>query len=1222
MKLKKLVLQGFKSFKDKTTVHFNDGITGIVGPNGCGKSNIVDALFWVMGEQSAKHLRGKSMKDLIFAGSSKYGPGAFAEVTLVLENTGQKYIQIGKKVFSPGEIQVSRKLYRNGDSEYRINKLPARLRDIQEVFMDTGAGAKSYSVIAQGEIDRLIQAKPEERRVMIEEVAGITKFKWRKRESLKKIEQTNGNLNRLRDLQREVHKNMKSLERQAERAQRAKKLKEKIEKKDLMVSSHREFELLSSFKDYSRFIKERKLQVEEAVVSKQSSEANLELEQVRKLELGDRIEAVQREFNNLSRQLAGDEQKFNYMKRAQDEKISMMEMNLSENDSVIAESDEAKSVLLELEEHCKLASESEVTEDVLEGLRIRVAQKQEELRESEKKLAQQRSELEECQHSREDVDRILFQKKLKDENLVRTLEGLSLEMDRVEREFSTLSADFSQNRLRVNRAKERGEKLKKGLEGSVQKLQALSEEKKSLGREVDSLSESLLRKESRLEYLVELSKNSGSDSRELLENFKGSLLFSHLIECSEENWPAVHAALETRWNTIVWKSEKGEGQSEVFFQWLEEKQANADFLTPKGDGVFEDLRSLGLRPLGEIVQGKNPIIAPLLKGMYVGDQLDEGVIQQLRGRDFVVVVSSNGKRVVENLGNSLRVRGRSASQAQGFALSIRKPREKLEEEITSLKGTLDGKKKALFQVSREEHSLKEERGGQKEELSQEQIEYASANSALQVKIETVKSGSSKQDLLKEKRKSLSGEKLNILEQREALEEKAVKFIRLVEEKKLFLNEHLLEVERLKDEYSQLKEEALTNDLEMRSYSGQEKSLNDQRTHLRKLIDRNLKRLKKNNGVISKCEQDLLEAVAMIENLKEKNDQSAEELHSKENSLSALRGELDKIIMGIKKSEDSVKELSFNINRWEKEVGIKEAKREQVVLDEEQLVRNIFEKYHIDLRNELVKDENLSLDIPTEDFSILGDLSDMSCGDRFNEETKQFEQFKIEKKPYQFQRKYGEVLKEQKEKLRQYKKSFAHIGEINWQAINDYEKQVERHKFLKNQESELRISLSDLQKAIVEIDEKSESRFKLAFEEVNSRFEKVFPIIFGGGSANLKLIFDEKTSELGVDIIAQPPGKKMQNVNLMSGGEKALSAVSLIFSIFLVKPSPFCLLDEVDAPLDDVNVGRFNELLVEMSEESQFILITHNKKTMEFNDALYGVTMQEPGISTAVSVHLQ
>lgn len=237
MKLKRLILQGFKSFKDRQVIHFDEGITGIVGPNGCGKSNVVDALFWVMGEQSAKHLRGSTMKDVIFGGSAKYTPASFAEVSLVLENDDGKHIHIGNQVSSPSEIQLTRKLYRNGDTEYRINDMPCRLRDIQEVFMDTGAGAKSYSIIAQGEIHRLVNQKPEERRTMIEDVAGITKFKVRKKESLKKIEATEQNLARLNDLQQEIEKNLKLLEKQAEKAERARDLKEKVQRYDLVVHS-------------------------------------------------------------------------------------------------------------------------------------------------------------------------------------------------------------------------------------------------------------------------------------------------------------------------------------------------------------------------------------------------------------------------------------------------------------------------------------------------------------------------------------------------------------------------------------------------------------------------------------------------------------------------------------------------------------------------------------------------------------------------------------------------------------------------------------------------------------------------------------------------------------------------------------------------------------------------------------------------------------------------
>ncbi len=276
MKLLRLHIQGFKSFKDKTTIHFDQGITGIVGPNGCGKSNIVDALFWVMGEQSAKHLRGKSMQDLIFAGSDKFSPGSWAEVTLVLENDTGKHIHVMNQVMKPNEIALTRKLYRNGETEYRINNQPARLKDIQEVFMDTGAGAKSYSIIAQGEINRLVQAKPEERRVMIEEVAGITKFKLRKRDSMKKIEHTQANLNRLLDLENEIYKNLKSLESQAEKAQRARSLREKIKRHELIVESHREHDFLSDYRQGKSLLDQKKEVIENSQLEKNKIELELE----------------------------------------------------------------------------------------------------------------------------------------------------------------------------------------------------------------------------------------------------------------------------------------------------------------------------------------------------------------------------------------------------------------------------------------------------------------------------------------------------------------------------------------------------------------------------------------------------------------------------------------------------------------------------------------------------------------------------------------------------------------------------------------------------------------------------------------------------------------------------------------------------------------------------------------------------------------------------------
>ncbi|MAF78850.1 MAG: chromosome segregation protein SMC, partial [Halobacteriovoraceae bacterium] len=406
MRLKRLIIQGFKSFKDRTTINFDDGITGIVGPNGCGKSNIVDALFWVMGEQSAKHLRGKSMRDLIFSGSSKYNPGAFAEATLVLENDTGKHIHIGNKVASPSEIQLTRKLYRNGETEYRINGEPARLRDIQEVFMDTGAGAKSYSIIAQGEINRLVQAKPEERRVMIEEVAGITKFKARKRESLRKIEATESNLSRLNDLQIEIEKNLRSLQKQAEKAERARSLKEKIRRNELVVNSHKVFDFLKAYREDHQRFNELELELENWRVEKNSLEISLEDERLQKDEQTSKIEELQKEYNDVSRTLAAAEEKLNYLAKSLTEKENLIAQKEKEAEEVKAEVEnrqerleQLKSDLDRLEDQREEGFDFSELEETVENLKEELELRSESLDQAREELENNRVELNEVEQT-------------------------------------------------------------------------------------------------------------------------------------------------------------------------------------------------------------------------------------------------------------------------------------------------------------------------------------------------------------------------------------------------------------------------------------------------------------------------------------------------------------------------------------------------------------------------------------------------------------------------------------------------------------------------------------------------------------------------------------------------------------------------------------------------------------------------------------------------------
>ena len=1220
------MLQGFKSFKDKTSIYFEDGITGIVGPNGCGKSNIVDALFWVMGEQSAKHLRGKSMKDVIFAGSTKYGPGTFAEVALVLENITEKHIHIGKKVVSPREIQISRKLYRNGDSEYRINGLPARLRDIQEIFMDTGAGAKSYSVIAQGEVDRLVQSKPEERRSMIEEVAGITKFKLRKRESLRKIEQTNANLARIKDLHSEIYKNLKQLERQAEKAEKARSLKEKVARTDLVVNAHKEFELLKDFTEFNSFIEEKKLKVTEGEARRESLELDIKERELLKTELSAQIESQRQVFNEKSKKLVAGEEKLNYMRRTHVEKVSFIDMKIKENTAILDETKERKARLLELGQQLEELQNTQVDSEGHAQLQTQVQEAEQELKQRRQAHDEYNATLEQNRSSYLAVDQELFKMNLRAKELAQSLQDISTETDAIEKQYSGLSDEISQERTEVNKIKQQVEDLQQGLEGLNVESSSLEKEKKNLGKEVHSMTRELMEKESKLQSLQELNHNyedQGDGVRELLKNFQDNCtLFAGLIECEEQYTPAVQAALQTRLEAII-PTDRGEVVGSTFFHWLEQKKLGADFLSPRAPAQDFSVAIPATFPLSEVVKLNGDATTAeaarqLLQGIYIAEQWDDDLLNSLEQYHFAVIVAADGKRVVENLGNSLRIRVVGSTGKEQTIIARNNLITQLQDMVATLKNNLEQKRQNLFEISKRDQQVSETKQAQGRELSRAQIDFASRRSALDTKLENLNSGDSRMKILKQRAQEFSRERLDISEEEERTQRKREELKQMVATESAGADEMQREITALTNSYTELKEQLFIKQMEVQTYDEREDALAQQVQDLQGQVSRNLEKLKDNDEVVSKYEEELKDIHDTIEELQERNAHEASELREQEVKLSESGDRLSKQLIEMQKVENEIKKITNDVIKSEKAIIAKETKRDQIIVDEEQVTRNIFEKYQIDLRGELSK----SFASSNGELHGLADLSEMYYADHYNEETKEFERVKIEPRPYKFNRRYGQDLKDQAAKLKQYKQALNRIGEINWQAVDNYEEQKRRHQFLKEQESELKASIVDLENAIVKIDEKSRLRFKVAYEEVSVRFEKVFPIIFGGGSAKLKLIGDLQDPECGIDIIAQPPGKKMQNINLMSGGEKALTAVSLIFSIFLVKPSPFCLLDEVDAPLDDANVGRFNELLSEMSDQSQFILITHNKRTMEFNNNLYGITMQEPGISSAVSVQLQ
>jgi chromosome segregation protein len=1225
MKLLRLHIQGFKSFKDRTTINFDEGITGIVGPNGCGKSNIVDALFWVMGEQSAKHLRGKSMQDLIFAGSSKYSPAAWAEVTLVLENDEGKHIHIMNQVSKPQEIALTRKLYRNGETEYRINNIPCRLKDIQEVFMDTGAGAKSYSIIAQGEINRLVQAKPEERRTMIEEVAGITKFKIRKRDSLKKIEHTTSNLNRLQDLQAEIYKNLKALEKQAEKAERARTLRAKVEKHELIVESHREFDFLSDFKQGKTLLQDKYEALERDTIERDQLEVALEDERNRKVELTEVVDQAQADYNKLAKELAQAEEKLNYLKRSAVEKEKYIENKKNENMEIDQDLQDRTERLVELADQLKAIEEANFGDIDFSELEEKVDILKEQLTNKEEELSQARTDLQLSKDEFSQIDQLLFKNTSKLEEYAANLHDINEEIESLEKHTSGFSNELKSQRDLLKSSEVKSGELKAELETLKVTVREQESEQRELDQKVRTLSKDVIQVDSKRQALIEINKNQGASvgAQTFMQETESDLyqVFGNLIQAESHYAKAIEALFHDVFNSIV----TIENKSQTLVNWYAQNPAKAwDLLNVSSEqaSFAETAQRLSLRLGSEVIAVENVIqingsefsqtLKKFFEGYFIVDGLDLATAQATANDiNFKGLITKDSSIIIR----------KDASKTQ---ISVRDPQEEgmgvvqRNNLINELAVELEIKTQELKQAEDRSIVLSDELKANKERLDlvQEQFntvhsQYVSVKSALESKESSYQASFSRMEILSKRKVEISQARLELIEKDEELQSKKDNFSDIVENATANIEELAQTYQEIKSQYESARDELLKLQANAKSFESQMTNIKSQMQDVERQIERYQEKKENNLEQLEKLAAEIEEMMTQATDLEQANYDKVEALEDREAQLSEIKDQLAEIMLGMQDRENRVRELNQIINKNDKSVAEIEVKMKQIVTEEEMLVRNMFDRYQIDLRDILGKVTECSP-------AILSQLEDVSS--IFLMETEDGPK-EIEKKEYSFEKRFPAQVKESVMKLKNYRTDLNRLGDINWQAIEEYDRQKLRHDFLKFQEQELKSSLDDLQRAINHIDEKCRVRFKAAFEEVNTRFSKVFPIIFGGGNARLDIVGDLDSAECGIDIIAQPPGKKMQNINLMSGGEKAMTAVSLIFSIFLVKPSPFCLLDEVDAPLDDANVGRFNELLREMSAESQFILITHNKKTMELNDTLYGVTMQEAGVSKALSVQL-
>jgi len=1228
MRVKRLEIQGFKSFKEKTVIHFDHSITGIVGPNGCGKSNIVDAFFWVMGEQSYKHMRGNSSEDLIFNGSSKYSPLGMAEATLVLETglphelhdsiTDTAHAPAGASVqdistsLRTREISVTRKLYRSGEGEYFINGNLARLKDIQELFMDTGVGAKGYSVIEQGQIGKIVNAKPEERRLLIEEAAGIAKYKARKKESLRKMEATQANLSRLTDIIQEIEKNLGSLERQAQKAQLYKKYKGELLDKE-MTWGRRKFYVMN---EKLGALKAQKDALEQELILLKSelqiSENSIEVDRIDLVTENKEAETLQLQIQDIADRLSQEKSALELSRRRQGDLASQKLSLETEREELQA------SITSNTERLSEIEDQAQEAEALFQNMAHEASEKNADLCALRQGVDQARTQLDATQ--REMMSGV---KQMSD--ITSKIAGLLSKADAARSQSEKLSQQAETQSLKIQTV---GEELQK-IHTTLEKMKQQREEVQS------SLKEKNLQLRSGEQEVKELEKQK-NDSLRSLTQVKSKLQSLEELDESHEGLAdgpkaALDWAKENKYHDQIHALtdilEVSQGYESLLQGWLENRIENLITQDP----------SLALTLLDQIKTGKlgrvniqltsavgpskksdTPASSKAMKtllenhGFHVLGELSkfvtanaptsQSVLNILIGNVMVVESATpfpeffqseefqkfSGWSMVSQDGIAVESHGliRGGSLETSGAVSAIKRKRQIEE-LKAQVGEAEIKHQELeetFYQSKENlELLRAQVQTSQQEIQTLEVQFAgSQRDAHQTQRALQEAQSHLDSLLKD------CQELNLQAER-AAQEKETTEARLAEltNKRDSLEESISEAEgTLLERESVLRsqeEDLGTVRIKEASLRERAVSLKRELEGIQSLISDRQKRLSDIGRTLERALREHEHYTGGESELAEKIEVFTLSLANTREKLAAVKDQIEQSNAKVNLSLERVKVLHKQGDQKTSESTHLALEVEKLSGEISHLVLNLEEKYGPGCLN-------------GETLTPAASIGEMAPEEEL-------------------------LLTEEVERLRE---RIRRLGEVNVMAIEEFEQLKTRYDHLLIERTDLEHSLSNLRDAIEHINKTSEDRFQKAFEAIAERFERLFPLVFGGGQAKMSLVYPEGSKDIleaGVDILAQPPGKKIANMTLLSGGEKALTAVSLIFAIFMVKPSPFCVLDEVDAPLDDANIGKFNALLREMSAKSQFILITHNKKTMELNDTLYGVTMEEPGVSKMVSIEM-
>ena len=1181
MYLKRLELQGFKSFADKTILEFKPGITSVIGPNGSGKSNISDAIRWVLGEQSMKSLRGAKSEDIIFAGTQSRKSLGFAEVSIVIDNSDAKL------PIEYSEVTVTRKLYRNGETGYFINKTPCRLKDILELFMDTGIGKDGYSIIGQGKIDEILSNKSEDRRHIFEEAAGIVKYRTRKQESEKKMEQTKLNLLRINDILTEIEGNIEPLKAQSEKAKQYLNLREELKNIEVGLFVYN----INTYKEkLEQIIKDEEIMTSQRNTENEKLTSIQSLKDSLKQEL-DEITTQIEQMQNIGFESTNKIEKINSEIGISKERI---QNNITNKERLESEIKELRIRIQELQEEEKQRQEKKANlfqnkekfEEELKQKETELAKLTKTLSDKELEIEAKKQKIETNTDKKYKVLADINTQEANYENLEKRKKTLKIELENVISELDSTRDNKQELSKKFYEIQSKRNIVSNNLQQETTEKESCMNKIKDFEEEINKLNYQMNMKDARHKFLLETEKEKEgyikSVKELLLDCDKNSQLkkgmhgvLANLISVNKEYELAIEMCLGQALQNVVTETEEDAKK-------LVEHLRNNNL----GRASFLPISSIrGKRIENVISNGMNGVIG-IASDLVKCDKKYTQIVLNLLGRTVVVEDMNIGISLAKMNNYSFRIvtlkgdvisssgsiTGGSVATKTVNILGRSREIEELEKEIKKLSKKIEEitlqKQKYLESIT----EVIEKVAGLEKELQDIEIVYAAENQKMVSIEENIYKLEQRRDKLKEEELSINKQKEESIKQKEEKEQEVEKLnseIKSLSEEV----EQFATVNKDNQKYIDDLNFDITNlKISVSSFIESEASIEEFVERIRQEILNNNNNIENKNNTLNQAIKENTELQTKIDNLNSEIEQiKAEVNNSSENieKLKQLRTEKNELLD--KKEEEITNQFSI-LEGLKEQIVKMDFKKTKLEQDIEQLINTLWDEYEITPNNagEYKKPNNIA----------------------------------------QAQKEVSSI----REKIKD-------LGSINIDSIEEYKKISERYDFMCEQRLDLENTVAKLRKVISEMTQTMEQQFKEKFEIINKNFNEVFIELFGGGKAELILTDEDNVLECGIDIRVQPTGKKLQNMMLLSGGEKAFTAIALLFAILKINPAPFCILDEIEAALDDVNVYRFAEYLKKFSQASQFLVITHRKGTMEVADTVYGVTMEENGISKLLSMKL-